>query len=345
MGWVTAAGDDLILVELKWWETFSSLYLGQGRSGNKNRELTAQRKKHSGLQCSPEGSRWSLFQAPSSSCSPDVGSCSSRPLCAPWDGNWCQGQSLSLSQGSLASHSTLLDLPNQRNLQMTADAANFEGPSLLAWTLGKTSFVQSCVPPMQGACHSDSGRRFHPCGTQRGSWWSRITWFTVSSAQIQNGLLWEPGAMDSNERRCKKEKQMPCESINPNHLFIAFSWESKGVRLSCPQQSADSLNPIFLGLINGSISGFIWSSLNLGTELTHSARNIVFFFIFLKFFMIMVQKWSLGFPPQPLLTLSLSFEGVSLFVCLRALYSLHYWVLLKNGRLLCLKDYTIYVLL
>ena len=42
--------------------------------------------------------------------------------------------------------------------------------------------------------------------------------------------------MDSNERRCKKEKQMPCESINPNHLFIAFSWESKGVRLSCPQQ-------------------------------------------------------------------------------------------------------------
>lgn len=51
---MTAAGDDLILVELKWWETFSSLYPGQGRSGNKSRELTAQRKNHSGPQYSPE---------------------------------------------------------------------------------------------------------------------------------------------------------------------------------------------------------------------------------------------------------------------------------------------------
>ena len=45
MGWVTAVEDDLILAELEWWATFSSLYLGQGRRGSKSRELSKERNK------------------------------------------------------------------------------------------------------------------------------------------------------------------------------------------------------------------------------------------------------------------------------------------------------------
>lgn len=179
-------------------------------------------------------------------------------------------------------------------------------------------------------------------------------WFLVEQDNLIHCLIssdtkWPFMGAWSHGQQWEKVQKRKADALwihQPQSFFYSLFLGKQGceVKLSSTE-SADSLNPIFLGLINGSISGFIWSSLNLGTELTHSARNIVFFFIFLKFFMIMVQKWSLGFPPQPLLTLSLSFEGVSLFVCLRALYSLHYWVLLKNGRLLCLKDYTIYVLL
>ena len=151
MGWVRAVGDDLILVELKWWETFSSLYLGQERNGTKNRELTAQRKKHSSPQCSPEGSRWSLFHSPSSSCSPNLGNHSSCCPVPPWDGDWCQSRSLSLSQGSLTSCSTLLALPDQRNLQMTAYATNFWRPFTSSLNLGEAKIYPKLYPSHAGS--------------------------------------------------------------------------------------------------------------------------------------------------------------------------------------------------
>ena len=314
MGWVTAAGDDLILVELKWWETFSSLYPGQGRSGNKSRELTAQRKKHSGPQCSPEGSWWSLFHAPRSSCSPDLGSHSSWPPCAPWDGNW----SLSLSQGSLASRSTLLALPNQRNLQMTADAANFWRPFTSSLNLGEAKLCPKLHPSHAGSLPFRFWEKIPPL-------WN-TAWFLVEQDNLIHCLIssdtkWPFMGARSHGQQWEKVQKRKADALwihQPQSFIYSLFLGKQGceVKLSSTE-NADSPNPIFLDLINGSISGFIWSSLNLGTELTHSARNVIFFFIFLKFFMIMVQKWNLGFPPQPLLTLSLSFFGFfCLFVCL-----------------------------
>lgn len=59
---------------------------------------------------------------------------------------------------------------------------------------------------------------------------------------------------------------------------------------------------------------FDLSALYLGIELTNLVRNRLFL-IFLKFLMIMVQDWSLGFSHQLLLIFNLSFGRVSLFVC------------------------------